>query len=505
MTAPKHEGMLVSILAALTLTVAQATAQPAPAPKATPDTPIYVGNPATHFTVEKRIQGFDPDGKARLLLVAHFFDAQNNPTTILANSDLSWLADRGHVQWQNRMRYGSPAALVLVDTEGPIHVTVRANQPAIGSVAVFTDTRAWQQPRTVAKALGPHMVQIGWFPQALAGVRIVRVDGNDKRTVLANLPRGTSTYRDTGVTPGKHYRYTISDIDGTFALPVVAVPAELPPTGVAMASGKGMWLYWSVNPLDPNYWGKLDARKIVAQAAKAKLQYVEIRTAYGAQWLIPPDAKPTIDAIIDGLAAHGIVPMGWSVPREVTFEDLSASLRTAEYRTTKGTPLQGLAIDLERGDDFLGADPNGLDGLWMYEKYLREAVGPKYLIVATVEDPFFEHLDNTKYPYQKIALYADVLQPMSYWRMMRRQPTTPDQVRAFLPQVYAKLIAQSGRTLPISIGGQTTAEGRNGYPPAAEITASLEASKAAGAIGECFFDWYGTQPYQWDALAAYTW
>src|SRR5665213_1600948 len=156
---PKRDCMIRAMISAAALLVAQASG-PTPKPSPIPSPPVYAGNPATHFSVEKRIEGFDPDGKARLLLVAHFFDAQNNPTTILANSDLSWLADRGHVQWQNRMRYGAPAALVLVDTEGPIHVTVRANQPAIGSVAVFTDTRAWQQPRTVAQALGPHMVQI---------------------------------------------------------------------------------------------------------------------------------------------------------------------------------------------------------------------------------------------------------------------------------------------------------------------------------------------------------
>ena len=38
-----------------------------------------------------------------------------------------------------------------------------------------------------------------------------------------------------------------------------------------------------------------------------------------------------------------------------------------------------------------------------------------------------------------------------------------------------------------------------------EITASLDASKAVGAIGECFFDWNGTQPYQWTAIGNYAW
>ena len=266
-----------------------------------------------------------------------------------------------------------------------------------------------------------------------------------------------------------------------------------------------MWLYFSLNPVDDNYYGKLDPAKIADQAAKAGLHYVELRTAYGAFWQAPPKVKPTIDAIVDDLAARGVLTMGWSVPREATFEDLSASVRSAGYRTAKGTPVHGIAIDLERGSDFLGDDPHGLAALWMYEKYLREALGPHSLIVATVEDPSFEHLDESKYPFREIAKYADVLQPMAYWRMMRRTPTTPALVEQLMIKSATMLRAASGRTLPISIGGQTGAEGRLGYPPGDEIAASLDGAKAAGAIGVCFFDWNGAQPYQWSALAAYPW
>jgi hypothetical protein len=499
--------MIHTILAAMTLVIAQATVQPAPSPSVTPDIPVYAGKPATHFTVEQRIEGFDPDGKARLLLVAHFLDAQNQSTMILANSDLDWSADHGHVQWQNRMRYGSPAAVVLVDTDGPIVATIHANKPALGTVIARTDTRTWTEPRVVAEPLGPHMVQIGWFPRATTTVEITRIDGRGRSVVLATLPLGSSTYRDTSVLPAGHYRYVVTRGANVAKLPAVTVPGALAATPLSLVAGKGMWLYWSVNPLDDNYFAKLDPSAIVDQAVKAGLHYVELRTAYGAHWLITPEAKPTIDAIIDGLAAHGIVPMGWTVPREATFEDLTASMRTIDYRTASGTPLRGIALDLERGDDFMGADPNGLAALWMYEHYLREAVGPRYLIVATVEDPSMEHLDNTKYPFREIARDADVLQPMAYWRMMTRHTValSPDIVRTMMERAYTTLLEQAGRTMPVSLGGQTTAEGPHGYPPGDEITASLDASKTAGAIGECFFDWDGTQPYQWEAIGNFAW
>ncbi len=497
--------MINATVAALTMLVAQATVQPAPSPSVTPDVPVYVGNPATHFTVEQRVQGFDPDGNARLLLVAHFLDAQNQPTTILANSDLDWKADRGHVQWQNRMRYGSPAAIVLVNTDGPIVATIHANMPALGTVVVRSDTRTWTQPRVIAEALGPRMVQIGWFPRAPGSVHLVRIDYRKQRVTIATLSAGSSTYRDASVHAGAHYEYVVTQGSHVAKLPVT-IPGPLVATSIDDAAAKGMWLYWSLNPLDDNYYAKLDPNAIVEQAVKAGLHYVELRTAYGAQWLITAGAKPTIDAIIDGLAARGIVPIGWTVPREVTFEDLSASMRTIDYRTAHGTPLRGIALDLERGGDFLGGDPHGLAALWTYEYYLREAVGPRYLIVATVEDPALEHLDNTMYPYREIARYADVLQPMTYWRMLARHVTfSPDVVRELVRRSYTTVLEQAGRTMPVSIGGETAPDDRNGYPPAAEISASLEASKAAGAIGVCFFDWDGTRPYQWDAIGAFVW
>jgi hypothetical protein len=494
------------MLRTIALLVAALAAQASPMPTPTPDTPVYVGNPAARFTVESRPLEIDPDGRVRWLVVAHFFDAQNNPTMILANSDFDWLADRGHVQWQSRMRYGSPAAAVTTDREGIINLTVRANKPRLGIVRVAADTRVWRGARTIAAPLGPHLVQIGWFPRANDPVRIVRIGQTGTRTQLAVLPAGSSTFRDTGVAPGKRYRYVVTR--GTAqptALAPVVTPAELPTTTVAAASGKAMWLFFSLNPIDDNYYGKLDPHKIVDRAVRSGLHYVALRTAYGAFWQITPQAKPTIDAIVDGLAAHGILTMGWTVPREATFEDLQAGVQTATYRTARGTPLAGLAIDVERGSDFMGGDPLGLDALWTYVKYVREAVGPKYLLVATVEDPYLEHLDNRTYPYREIARYSNVLQPMAYWRMMRRRPTDPATVKILLKASYDKLIAQSGRRLPVSFGGQTTAGGRNGPPPAQEITASLQAARALGAIGECFFDWDGTQPDQWDALAAYNW
>ena len=486
--------------------VAQTAATPAPAPTPTPATPVYWGKPAVRFTVESRPLGFDADGNARWLAVARYWDAQGKPTRVMAAGNVDWTSRDGYVQWQTRLRYGQPAAILKAKSDGPLTLSAHSTAPELGTVVLHTDTRKWHGHRVIAEALGPHTIQVGWFPQERKLARLVRVGSDGTGKTIAVLAGPSSTYRDTTVRPGAHYRYILyrSDRAPVKTASIAALPAP-PATSVANASGKAMWLYFTSNPLDAIYYKHLNPHAIVDQAVRAGLHYVELRTAYGAYWEITPEAKPTIDAIIDGLAAHGIGTIGWTVPRDTTVEDVGTSVRTAYYRTAKGTPLTGVAIDIERGDEFMGGDPQGLNALWQYAQFLRQAMGQRYLIAANVEDPYLEHLNNTKYPYPQIARFVSVLQPMSYWRMMRRKPTTPAQVKVLLKGSYDRLLYLSGRKLPVSIGGQTTAEGRNGYPPADEITASLDVSKQLGAIGEIFFAWDGTQPYQWDALAHYTW
>ncbi len=459
------------------------------------------------MALESRPLGFDPDGNARWLVVVRLFDAQGKPTRIMENDDFDWSSHNGYVQWQTKLAYGNPSAILRTTRDGPLSLTVRANVPKLGTMTAHTDTRTWRAPCVVADALGPYAIQIGWFPQERRWARIVRIDGSGRRKLLVAIAGPSSSYRDTTVLPDHRYRYILYRAD---AAPVDLGPLRtLPPpphTSIADVSGKGMWLYWSNNPLDATYWAHLDPKSVVANAVHAGLHYVELRTAYGAYWEITPEAKPTIDAIIDGLAAHHITTVGWTVPRDTFFEDLRATVRTAYYRTTNGTRLHALAPDVERGSEFLGDAPQGgITAIWQYVRDVRQAMGPAYVISPNVEDAYLEHLDNATYPFAQLARFATVLQPMAYWRMMRRHPTTPQQVRTLLAASYAKLLREAGRRVPISIGGQTDEEGPNGYPPAGEITASLETSRSVGAIGECFFAYDGTQPYQWDALARYPW
>lgn len=487
---------------ALLLSQLSPTAAPSPTPK--PTGPVYAGAPAARLTLDTRALGVDPDGYAKWLIVARYLDAQGRPTKIMLNTDLDWMPDHGAMQWQPRMRYGQPAAIIRLNQNEPVRLRVRSNKPAFPDVYASTDVRTWQGPRVVGAPLGPHMIQIGWFPRAQDRVRIVRIDRGGNRTAwLLNAP--SQTFRDDTVVPDRLYRYIVYRGIQPPAKLAVRTMAELPQVSVRAAYGKGMWLYYGTNPYDDHYIGTWNAQNYIDQAVKAGLHYVELRTAYGAYWEVDPSNKVILDQIIDGLASHHIAVLGWTVPRQASFEDVQAAVRTAAYHTAKGTALAGLAIDLERGEEFMHDCPEGCRAMVDYIHRLRQAVGPNYKIVATVEDPFLEHLDNSKYPYAKIAPYADVLQPMSYWRMLSRKTMDVTKMNAQLAGSFQKVLSESRRNLPVSMGGQTSNEGPLGSPPADEITGSLAQSKALGSVGECFFDWDGTSPEQWDAIARYSW
>ncbi len=275
----------------LAAVLTQMTPLPSPAP--TPNVPVYFGNPAVRMAVDARALGFDPDGNARWLVVTKFFDAQNKPTRIIANSDFTYRSSDGYVQWQTRLAYGQPSAILSTTVDGALTMTVVANEPRIGSVTVRTNTRSWRSPRAVAKALGPHLVQIGWFPREAGEVRIFRAEEGGARRLLALIAGPSSTFRDTNAEPGRSYQYVVERTGHEPARLAVTTPQTAPATPIDNVRGKGMWLYFTSNPVDAIYFKHLDPGAIVAQAVRAGLHYVELRTSYGAYWEITPEAKPT--------------------------------------------------------------------------------------------------------------------------------------------------------------------------------------------------------------------
>jgi hypothetical protein len=237
---------------------------------------------------------------------------------------------------------------------------------------------------------------------------------------------------------------------------------------------------------------------------RAGLRSIELRLAYGAFDEVTPPAKATIDRLIDGLAAHHVAVIGWTVPRTVAFDDLARNAAVAAYRTPSGNGITGLAVDVERGEEFMGSGPSGYAAMRDEIGLVRRAVGPHVLLIATVEDPYFEHLDQSKFPYREVARDADVLQPMAYWRMLGPWDSVP-KVQTAIAGSVALVRRLAERDVPVDVGAQTGVLSKRGAPPGDELAAAIDASRRAGAIGVTFYDWAGTGPEQWDAIAKAAW
>lgn len=496
--------MIAALLAAA---FAWPTPMPASAPAPVP-TVLWNGPPATSFTLGVEAYDVTADGDARVLVRALMHDERGATTHSRHGTDFDWLPSRGSAQWQTGLRFGGPAALISLRDEGAVTVRVVAHRPDIGTRIVHFDTRVMSLPHVVGAALGPHLVRVGWFPQVRSGaVRIFRVEANGRRTLAATVHAPCSSWDDAAVRPDTLQRYLVVRPAGGAAHAIslaVTVPAELPPSDAAVVRGKGAWLEFSGDPLDDDGYGKLDVEQIVATAKAAGVRYIELRLAYGAFDEVTPAAKPAIDRLIDVLDTAGIAVVGWTVPRALAADDLSRDAAVARYRTPAGHGITGLAVDVERGEEFLGTGAAGYAALRDYLRVLRTALGPHVLLAANVEDPFLENLDERSYPYAEIAASADVLQPMTYWRMLGAWDT-PDKAQQAVTGSIERLRSLARRTIPIDVGVQTAPLSARGAPPAAELEAALAAGRRSGAAGALFYDWGATSPEQWAAIAATAW
>jgi hypothetical protein len=477
--------------AAIVLPAACAPHPPAP-PRAT--APV-----AVHARLVLEPLDLSPDGEERLLARLKYTDAAGRRAHIPPGGHVDITASRGDVQWQPRARYGDPAAIVRLTEAGPLSVHVSSDIARLPrNLDATTNTRAWRLPAVTAHAAGPHAVAIGWFPRVRDGVvRIVR-RGSGAR-IAFDVTGPASSYRDTSVTPRAQYTYTVAR-PGAARIDVgVGVPAELPDAPADVLVGKAMWLTFDDDVAGWNVEAMLE------RARGAGIRAIELRLRYGEYDEVTPARRAVIDRFIDGAAARGIAIVAWTVPRAVSFEDVAGAVVAAGYRTAAGNGPVAIAVDLERGADFLGTGESGGVALATYLARVRDALGPRAFIIATVEDPQLENLTEDDVPYGPIAASADVLQPMVYWRA-RAAGASVAGMRKELAASYARLRRLVGSEIPIDIGGQTADLGNAaGAPPPAEVAASIDQAARLGAIGEAFFDWDGTSAAQWAVLARTPW
>ncbi len=188
--------------------VAAAFGWPTPVPTTAPQpvpTVLWDGAAATSFELDVRPYDVSPDGEARALVRLRFRAGAGAPTRLRRGADFDYFPTRGAAQWQTRLRFGGPAALVALRDDGPAAVRVVANRPAgLAPRRAPFDTRGWPGPRVVAAAVGPHLVRVGWFPRVVHGaVRVERLDPRGRRVASVLLPGPVSSWDDPGVQPGR--------------------------------------------------------------------------------------------------------------------------------------------------------------------------------------------------------------------------------------------------------------------------------------------------------------
>jgi hypothetical protein len=413
--------------------------------------------------------------------------------------------------------YQSPAVLLTTSSGTSVTVTATAVSPAVGSATLTVPAPPADAASfaSVARAIGPHLIAVGWTPLASSlGARQYKIyrsaDGEAQELAAVVSPDGHG-WRDPHVTPGLSYRYEVvaqlPDSDASAHTQTVEVPGDMSVSSIDAISGKGMFLFFSPDTSDPNSYEQFDPDGVVAQALRAGVSEIEVRMSRGTFFeAASPQSHAWLDAFIDAAAASGIKLVAWAVPRRNTAEDAAQSIAMANYRTPAGNGFAGLALDLEPGSNYMGSRDAARERMADYMEMTRQAVGPDYLLVATVISPRITHWTNDDYPYSRIARYASAMQPMAYWHHYR---DGHEYARTDVSEQCADTVALTrslaGRAVPINVAGQSADLGRTGAPSPDELHWCLGAARSAGAIGEMFFNWQQTTPDQWAAIEAYRW
>jgi hypothetical protein len=411
-----------------------------------------------------------------------------------------------------------PSAAILASGGQNVTVTASALEPAAGSATLTlpappNDLGTFA---SVAQPIGPHLVAIGWTPlDASAGVREYKIfrreSGADHDTLVGVVSPAGHSWRDARVAASSSYEYSVvADVaDGsvTSRAAQVSTPGDMPDTSLAALSGKGMFLFFSPDTNDRNSYAQFDPDGVISRASRAGISEIELRLSRGTFFeAATPESNAWLNRLIDTAATAGIKLIAWSVPRRNTVEDVAQSVAMARYRTPAGNGFAGLALDLEPGDNYMGYGDIARARMGDYMEMTRAAVGPDYLLVATVMSPRLTGWTNDQYPYSRIARYASVMQPMEYWHHFRG---AHDYMQADVSGACADAVSMTrtlaGRNVPVNVAGQSSDLGLTGAPAPDELASCLGGAKAAGALGETFFAWQGTAADQWAAIEAYRW
>jgi len=415
----------------------------------------------------------------------------------------------------------APGAIVTTGwASHAVTIVANSTDPAVGSQSLVIpapplDPTAFA---AVAQAVGPHLIDVGWMPldpsSNVLDYKIYRrAAGARHGSLVASVSPTGRMWHDDSVAPSTSYKYTVvASRDGgslVASTRFVSTPGAMTSSTIDAISGKGMFLYFTPGMADENGYGKYDPNGIVAKAVSSGISHIEVRMARGTFFEgSNAAARAWLDTLIDKAAASGIKLIAWQVPRRASSADAAAAVAAARYETAAGNGFAGLSLDIEDGDNYMGLGETAKQRMVDYIQTVRQAVGPDFLLVATVMSPALTHWTNARYPFARIAPFASVMQPMEYWHHFyssSHHAYTQDEVTSACADSVSLTRQAAGRDIPINVAGQSDDLGTTGPPSPDEIGWCLAASKNAGAIGQTFFDWRGTNDDNWTAIAGFAW
>lgn len=285
---------------------------------------------------------------------------------------------------------------------------------------------------------------------------------------------------------------------------------------------KGIFLFYSFNPSSPIYWHNFVPRSVINQAQTAGIKYLEVRVGYSNWVQIAPGAQETwFNQLLDLARSHDIRVIGWVVPyiNNSSASTIRASLNgdwqvlnyLAHYKTPSGGRLSGLAMDMELGPLYFGGNTQALK---QYVEGARTITGPSYPLIGIIPDPVRTGLTSQKgsahyYPYNQIANYCNVLQPMAYWHEYYASSHfdyTPSYVENFIKDSITSTQEQDQNpSKPINLALQFFGNSLVGYPSETDLKTSLQSAQNDGAIGISAFQWHTLNSQYWTVLSEYSW
>jgi hypothetical protein len=264
-----------------------------------------------------------------------------------------------------------------------------------------------------------------------------------------------------------------------------------PAADTSVYSGLGTW----VSIFGTKAYSQPTAVAAEIAARGVKTVYLETSNFSQAVDVVRP---PQLGALVDALHAQGLHVVAWYLPGFAKPAlDLRRALAAIHFTTTTGGSFDGFALDVESSAVKRVTTRNAR--VLSLSRSLRAAVGADYPLGAIVPSPRGMQIKPSywpSFPYAQLAGIYDVFLPMVYWTYSVKGP---DAAYGYL--AWALALLRSGTANPdlqIHIVGGTS---YRATVPEQQAFAQLVTDDGR-LTGWSLYDWFGTKPAAWKALAA---